>query len=95
VITLVCEERRHTDRCIRSVVERELSKRKKFGPVVLAICTIHADVLLEGSIHVFHLSVSLGMVAGHEVHGHVEKLAQCVEDGGNEFHASVGSEVGW
>jgi hypothetical protein len=29
------------------------------------------------------------------MHDHVEKFAQCTEKGGNEFRASVGSDVGW
>jgi hypothetical protein len=39
-ITLVCKEQRHAGRCVRSVVERELSERKELGPVVLVIRTI-------------------------------------------------------
>jgi hypothetical protein len=77
VITLVREEWRYAGRCVRSVVERKLSEREEFSPVVLVICTIHADVLLEGLIHVFSLSVGLRMMAGHKMHGHIEKFAQC------------------
>jgi hypothetical protein len=35
------------------------------------------------------------MVARREVHGHVEKLAQCTAEGGNKFHALVGSDMEW
>jgi hypothetical protein len=94
VITLVRKERRHSGRCVRSVIECKLSKREKLSPVVLVIRTIHADVLLEGLIHVFRLSVGLRMMAGRKMHGHIEKFTQCAEEGGNEFRASVGSDVG-
>jgi hypothetical protein len=76
VITLVHEEWRHTGRCVRSFVECELSKRKELGPVILVICTIHVDILLKGLINALCLSISLGMVARREMHGHVEKQKQ-------------------
>jgi hypothetical protein len=94
VVTLVHKERRHAGRCVRSVIECELSEREKLSPVVLVIRTIHVNVLLEGLIHAFCLSVGLRMMAGHKMHGHVEKFAQCTEKSGNEFRASVGSDVG-
>jgi hypothetical protein len=94
VITLICEERRHAGGCVRSIVECELSKRKKLSPVILGIRTIHADVLFEGLIHAFSLTVSLGVMARRKMHGHVEKFTQCMEEGGNEVHASVGSDMG-
>jgi hypothetical protein len=37
VVTLACKERRHAGRCVRSVIERKLSKREEFSPVVLVI----------------------------------------------------------
>jgi hypothetical protein len=94
VITLVRKERRHAGRCVRSVIERKLSKGEEFSPVVLVIHTIHADVLLKGLIHVFRLSVGLRVMAGSKMHGHIEKFAQCAEEGGNKFRASVRSDVG-
>jgi hypothetical protein len=79
VITLVCKERRYAGRCVRSVVERKLSKREKLSPVVLVIRTIHADVLLEGLIHVFRLSVGLWVMAGRKtMRGRRRKRIPCL-----------------
>jgi hypothetical protein len=94
MVTLVGEEWRNTSGCVRSIVERKLPERKKLGPIVLVICTIHADVLLEGLIHLFCLSVGLWMVTGGKVHRHVEKFAQCTEESGYEFRSSVRCDVG-
>jgi hypothetical protein len=94
VITLVREEQRHAGRCVRSTAERELSEREELSPLVLVICTIYADVPLEGLIHMFSLSVGLRVMARRKMHGLVEKFAQCTEKGGNEFHALAGSDVG-
>jgi hypothetical protein len=77
VITLVRKEQRHVGRCVRSVIERKLPKREKLSPVILVIRTIHADVLLEGLVHAFSLTVGFGVVAGRKMHGHVEKFAPC------------------
>jgi hypothetical protein len=35
------------------------------------------------------------MMAGRKMHRHVEKLAQCMEEGGYRFRALVRCDVGW
>jgi hypothetical protein len=35
------------------------------------------------------------MVTRGKVHHHIEKFAQCTEEGGYEFHASVRCDMGW
>jgi hypothetical protein len=94
MVTLVGKEWRNANRCVRSIVERKLPERKKLSPIVLVIHTIHADVLLEGLIHLFRLSVGLRMVTRGKVHRHIEKFTQCAEEGGYKFCASVRCDVG-
>jgi hypothetical protein len=94
MITLVREERCESGGSVWNVVERKLSKGEELCPVVLLVGAVHPDVLFEGLIHAFRLSVSFRVMTGSKMHLHVEQFAQCAEERGDEFRASVTSDVG-
>lgn len=72
MIALVGEERRDTGGRVRSVVVGELREWEKTGPVVLLVVAVDAEILLQGLVDAFSLSISLRMVTGGEVESHVE-----------------------
>ena len=93
MIALVCEEGSNTGGSVRSVVVREFSDGQELGPVVLLIGTVNSDVLLQGLINAFRLSVSFRMISGSVVQLHAERFSKCAKEGGDEFGTSVGGYV--
>ena len=75
VVTFVGKERRDSCGCVRSVVVGELSDREKLRPIVLLIGAVDANVLFQGLIHSFGLSVCFRMIARSEVKFHFQCFA--------------------
>ena len=67
VVSLVGKERGDPCGGIRSIVVRKLSQGQKVRPIVLLVVAIHMEVLLQGLIHMFCLSVAFRMVSRGEV----------------------------
>jgi len=63
MISLISEEWGNTSSSTRNIIVGKLCKRQEFGPVVLLVVTIYMEVLLEGLIHAFNLSITFGVVA--------------------------------
>jgi len=61
----------------------------------LLVVAVATEVLLEGMIDAFGLAVAFWMVTGSEVELHVEGFSKTTEEMGDEFGASVGSDVEW
>ena len=78
--TFVSEEGGDSSGCTRSIVVREFGKGQEVGLIVLLIITICAEVLFERLIHPFGLAISLGVIPGGEVEGHVEGLSESAEE---------------
>lgn len=93
VVTLVGEERGDSGRRVGSVVVGELGERKEVRPVVLLVVAVDPDVLLEGLIRAFGLSVAFRMVSGSEVKADAEEFSERLEEVIDEFDAAVRCNV--
>jgi hypothetical protein len=60
MLTFISEERRDACSSVRSVVIGKLCDRKEVSPIVLLIITVDTEILLQGLIHSFCLSVAFG-----------------------------------
>jgi hypothetical protein len=94
MVSLVGEERSDPCGSIWSVVVRKLSQGQKVGPIVLLVVAIRTEVLLQGLVHTFCLSIAFRMVSGGEMETDVQSLAKGAEEVGHEFGSAVGSDVG-
>ena len=63
VVPFVGKERGGTGRCARSIVVSEFSEGKEWRPVVLLVVAKYLEVLFEGLVKSFSLSISFWMVA--------------------------------
>ena len=93
MVTFVSEERGNTSRGARSIIVSELRQREEFGPVVLLIIAIDSNVLFQGLICSFSLSVGFGVITGGEMELHIQSCSERSEEVGYELGASVGGNV--
>ena len=75
MVALVGKEWSYSSRGVRSIVVSELRNWKKVEPIVLLIVVIDLEVLFQGLVHAFGLSVTLGVISGGEVELHVKSCA--------------------
>lgn len=87
------EERRDARGGVRSVVVHELREGPKISPVILVIVAVDSEILFEGLIDAFSLSVGLRMMSGGMVHANAKQFGEGVEKLGDEFSTTVGGEV--
>ena len=83
MVPFVGKEGRHTSSLTWSVIVGKFCQRKKHRPVILLVVAISMEVLLEGLVNHFGLSVPLGVIPQGEVELHIEcstKAAEEVED---------------
>jgi len=71
MITFVSKERGNTSSGARSIIVSEFCQREEFRPIVLLIVAIDLNVLFQGLIYLFGLSVSLRVITGGEVELHI------------------------
>ena len=67
MVALISKERSCPGGRAFGVVVSELGNREPTGPVVLLEITVNAEVLFQGLVYAFCLTVCLGMIAGGEV----------------------------
>jgi hypothetical protein len=60
MVTFISEEQRYACSSIRSVVIGELCNQEEVSPIVLLVITVDTEVLLQGLIHPFCLSIAFG-----------------------------------
>ena len=75
MVAFIGKEWRYSSRGIRSVIICKLHDWKEVRPIVLLIVAIDLEVLFQGLVHVFSLSVTLGMITRGEVKLHVKSRA--------------------
>ena len=68
-----------------SNVESELSERQKVCPIVLLVVAVHTEILLDGLVHTFRLTISLGVERGREA-------ALQIHHGGKRFPKTRGED---
>ena len=90
MVTFVGKERGYPCSGNRGIVVSKFRKREQGVPVVLLIIAKYPQVLFQGLIGPFGLSVTFGMVSGGEVELHVKCFSEGVEKSGNKLRTSVG-----
>jgi len=68
----VGEERRYSGGSIRSIVVSKLGQRKEQTPVILLIVGIHMEILLQGLVEPFSLTITFWVISGGEVQLHIK-----------------------
>jgi hypothetical protein len=71
MIAFIGKEGRDSSSSGGCIVIGELREWKEFSPVILLIVAIGPEVLFEGLISPFHLSVTFRMVTGCEMEFHI------------------------
>ena len=89
MVSLVSKEQSCPGGCTFGIVVSELSNREPMGPVVLLEITVDAEVLFQGLVYTFGLTVCLWMITGGEVQADPEKRAKGTEKMGDELGTSV------
>ena len=77
----------------QSIVISEFHKQKEHVPIVLLVVAEYSQVLFQGLISPFCLSVTFGMVSGGEVELHIQCFSEGSEESGDEFGAMVGGDM--
>jgi len=93
MITFVSKERCNTSSGARSIIVSELCQREEFGPIVLLIIAMGSNVLFQGLICSFGLSVGFRVITRGEMEFHIQSCSERAEEVGYKFGASVGSNV--
>jgi len=63
VVSFVHEERQDTCGSVRGIVVGEFGERQQLGPVVLLIVAIDSEVLFQGLVDMFGLSITFGVIS--------------------------------
>ena len=75
MVAFIGKEQGYSSCGVRSVIVCKLRNWKEVRPIVLLIVAIDSEVLFQGLVHAFGLSVTLGMITGGEVELHVKSCA--------------------
>ena len=71
MIALIGKEQRDSRSRTWSIIICEFRKWEEHVPIVLLVVAKYSQVLFQGLISLFHLSVTFGVVSGGEVELHV------------------------
>lgn len=93
VISFIGKERRGSGSSARSVIVCELGEWEQWGPIILLVIAVYTEILFQGLISAFCLTISFWVVSGGEVEFHVQCLSERPEEVGDEFGTSVTSNV--
>ena len=75
------------------IVVSKLGNREPTGPVVLLEITVDVEVLFQGLVYTFCLTVCLWMVTGGEVQADPKKRAKTMEKVGDKLGTSVRGDM--
>ena len=93
MVSLISEERSRPGGHAFGIVVSELGNREPTGPVILLEITVNAEVLFQGLVYSFCLTVCLGMIAGSEVQTDSEECAKRTQKVGDELGTSVRGDM--
>jgi len=93
MVTFVSEERGNASSGIQSIIVSEFHQQEEFGPIVLLIVAIDSNILFQGLIHSFSLSISFGVITGGKMELHIQSCSERSEEVGYKLGALVGSNV--
>ena len=80
MVSFVSKERGDSRSSIRGIVIGEFGDGKQIRPIVLLVVAIYSEVLFQGLIHLFGLSVAFGVITGGKMEFHVQGFSQCLEE---------------
>ena len=72
IISFIGKKRGDSSGGIRGVIISKLSDGEQIQPIVLLVVAVYSEVLLQGLIHLFGLSITFGVITGGEVELHVQ-----------------------
>jgi hypothetical protein len=93
--SVIGEERRDLRRSVRGVIIDEFCQREELIPVVLLIVAIKPEILLQGLVHSFRLTIRLGMIGRRPVSLDIALFQELASKTGRELLSSVGYYVDW
>ena len=93
MITLISEEQRDACSSTQSIVVCKFRKRKQGVPVILLIIAEYPEVLFQGLVSPFCLSVAFQMVSRSEVKLHVQCFSERPEKSRDELGTTVGGDM--
>jgi len=93
MITFVSEEGGNAHSGTWSIIVSKFRQREEFRPIVLLVIAIDSNVLFQGLIRSFSLSISFGVITGGEMELHIQSCSERPEEVGYKLGASVRSNV--
>lgn len=93
IVAFVRVEGRDACGVVGVVVGGKLCEREESGPIVLLIAAVETKVLFQGLVGTFGLSVGFRMMSDGVVEFDVQNFPEGSEKVGNEFRASIRSDV--
>jgi len=93
MVTFVSKEGCNTSSGAQSIIVSEFCQREEFRPIVLLIVAIDLNVLFQGLICSFSLSVGFGVITRGEMELHIQSYSKRLEEVGYKLGALVGSNV--
>src|ERR1700735_2106742 len=93
VVTLVGKKRGNPGSRTWGVVVGEFCKWEECIPIVLLVVAEYTQILFQGLIRPFSLSITFGMISRCEVESHVECLSEGAEKSRDKLGTTIGSDM--
>jgi hypothetical protein len=93
MVTFIGKEGRYTSGSTQSIVVSELREQKQRGPVVFLVVAKNAEVLFQGLVGTFGLTITFRVIARGKMQSHVERFSKRAEKAGDEFQTSIGGDM--
>ena len=72
MVSFIGKKWRDSSGGIRGIIISKFGDGEQIQPIVLLVVAVHSEVLLQGLIHLFSLTVTFGVITGGEVELHVQ-----------------------
>ena len=93
MVAFISEERGNPGGGTQSIIVSEFCKRQQCIPIVLLVIAKYLEVLFQGLISPFCLTVAFGMVSRGEMELHIKCFSKRMEKLGDELGATVGGHM--
>ena len=93
VVSLLSKEQSRPGGHTFGIVVSELGNREPMGPVVWLKITVNVEVLFQGLVYMFCLTICLWMITGGEVQADPEEHAKRMEKAGDELGTLVRGDM--
>ena len=75
MVSFVGKKRGDSRGGIRGIIISKLSNGEQIRPIVLLVVAVYSEVLFQGLIHLFSLSVAFGVITGGKGEFHVQSFS--------------------